>query len=849
MKRQPARKRRQSLAWGPRWKAGVTLGLCAGLSAAGGWAWAEPIRMTKDGPAVAAAPSAPSPPNSSAPPAVASDPRAGARSMFDPFVRPVQEVVPQQPPTPTEPSAQSGTGSGLLGGQGLPSDVQQALSPQAGAGGDSGTPVANPSISNPLAGTGASAERATDAAGTAGTGVAGGAQSQFLGATDAGDLLTRSDTALGVERQFRSPIANEIRIRGYRLGEVQTWADGQFWFPARNDLDTFLSKIDSGLIRDVVILKGPYSARYGPGFAFIDIATFGAPRYAEGTEWHGRTTLLYRDNGQQFYGRQAIFGGSTNWGVRVAYGQRIGNDYLDGAGVEIPSSYNARDVELDYGMDLSKNSHLDFGYLRLDQTDVEFPGQVFDTRWLGTDGYRIRYVLDNQYYFDKLEFFSYYNRTVFHGDAQGSGKRRQIPELDQIGFTGVTNGDLSAWGDQLAITWGRQGELQWTVGADLRIISQALNEFDQLFDVPCDLNYPIPRTNTIDIGLLVECNIPVSPFLNVKMGGRFDTFQANVPVGPPGFGPMDENCGCTSAREEVAEALGVDNGGLTRNYQLGMGFVNAELKLSDELTALGGFGFAMRPATATELYALNPFLAILQQGFTTVQGNPRLSPEKLHQLDIGMRGDYGWIRAGAAGFYSWINDYITYEALGDAQGKIPLPVTNALNVKFVNTSLATLWGTECYLEFDLTDTLTPFATLTYVQGEDESRGNRGAGVFANGQPLPDPATEPLPGIAPLESRAGIRIHEAGKRPRYGLEIGARMVAGQDRVAASLLEQPTGGFTTCDLRAYWTPTDAILFTAGMDNVFDRFYREHLDLRTGRGVYQPGRSTYIGLELRY
>lgn len=760
---------------------------------------------------------------------------------FDPFVRPVQEVVPQQPPTPTEAGAQPG-GSGLLGNQQLPSDLQQALTPQAPASDGS---AANPSISAPISGTGASPERIAEAAGPAATGVAGGAQTQFLGTSDAGDLLTRADSALGVERQFRSPIATDIRIRGYRLGQVQTYADDQFWFPARNDLDTFLSKIDSGLIQDVIILKGPYTARFGPGFAFIDIATAATPRYKEGFEAHGRTASIYRDNGQQFYARQSIFAGAENWGTRVSYGQRTGNDYLDGAGVEIPGSYNARDVEFAYGFDWGNNQNLEFGYIRLDQTDVEFPGQVFDTRWLGTDGYRLKYTLDNQNYFDKLEVISYYNRTVFTGDAQNASKRRQIPELNEIGFTGFTDGDLSVFGDQLAITWGRPGEQQWIVGVDVRVLSQQINEFDRLFDVPCDLNYPVPRTNMVDAGIFVENVNPLTEYFTVKMGGRFDTLYFNVPNAPPFF---ESSCDCGDLNV-VAESLGVDKGALSRYYQLGAGYINGELKATDELTFLGGFGFAMRPPTPTELYAINPFLAILQQGFTTVQGNPRLSPEKLHQMDIGFRGDYGWYRVGAAGFYSWINDYITYEALGDSQGKIPLPLTNALNVRFVNTSLATLWGTEAYAEFDVTDTITPFATLTYVQGWDQSRGDRAANIFVNGVPLPNPASEALPGIAPLESRVGVRLHEAGKRPTYGVELSARMVDGQDLVAASLLEQPTGGFTVFDMRAYWQAREGVLLTAGMENVFDRFYREHLDLRTGRGVFQMGRSTYVGLELRY
>jgi iron complex outermembrane recepter protein len=76
-----------------------------------------------------------------------------------------------------------------------------------------------------------------------------------------------------------------------------------------------------------------------------------------------------------------------------------------------------------------------------------------------------------------------------------------------------------------------------------------------------------------------------------------------------------------------------------------------------------------------------------------------------------------------------------------------------------------------------------------------------------------------------------------------------MVARQNRVAATLQEQETPGFAVGDLRAYrWLRKRAIL-TGGIENFTDRFYREHLDYRTGTDVFRPGVNFYTGLELRY
>jgi outer membrane receptor protein involved in Fe transport len=607
-----------------------------------------------------------------------------------------------------------------------------------------------------------------------------------------------------------------------------------------------LSKIDSGIIRDIIILKGPYSARYGPGFSFIDIETSGTPRYQDGYETHGRSTATYQTNGEQLYGRQSIWGGSSDYGFRLGYGHRIGNDYEDGNGDNIPSSYKIRDIDSAFGVDLSECSHLEFGYLRLDQTDTEFPGQVFDVNFLVTDGFNLRYTLENQHYFDRLTVDSWYNRTRFEGDAQRSGKRRQIPQLEApcgpvpgvcgpgqdpngvLSFTGLTDGDQMSTGFSIATTWGEAECPQLTLGADMRYIRLELNEFD-IFDPPSspgvDANFPIPRSHASNPGIFLEGVLPMSERLSVKAGSRVDWIEANIEQTP------DDR-----TRGEILTLLEADS--FDQDFNPWMAYFTVEWKVDCNWTFSTGFGSAGRAPTLTELYAVDPFLAILQQGFTQVRGNPDLHGERLWQVDAGLKWDYCDFRGGIAGFYSWIHDYITYEVRDDT---LNADLENALGVKFVNTDLATLAGGEFYAEYDCNEWLTQFNRVSYVEGRDRNRDGRGL--------LPGSDREPLPGIAPLESRVGLRVHQPCKDPRWAIEFAARIVDAQDRVASSLLEQPSAGFTTYDLRTYWKATDHLLLMAGVENFTDRQYHEHLDLRTGRGVFQPGINGYVGVELNY
>jgi outer membrane receptor protein involved in Fe transport len=674
-----------------------------------------------------------------------------------------------------------------------------------------------------------------------------GSESTLRVTTDTGNLLGKSPWGLGIGIQRRNPIVTDSRIRGQTVG--QQVASGSYWFPARQDLDTMLSKIDSRIVQDVIVVKGPYSAIYGPGFSFYDVELVGTPRYQDGREVHSSTSLDYQTNGQQVYGRQNIWGGSDNWGLRVGYGHRTGNDYESGNGMEIPASYNSRDLDVALGMDLSSDSHLEFSYLRLDQTDVEFPAQAFDMDFLVTDGYELTYVLENQAYFDRLVLDTWYNRTRFAGNSQHPSKRRQIPQLDNpLDFYGFTDVDAMSTGFRLATSWGMPDDAQLTAGVDLRRLSQQLNEFNfsPLLSTEWDpdnpnsekpefFNFPIPRSHSTNPGLFAEGTLPLTECFALKTGGRMDLVSTDA-VRVVANTDLDGNGELDDLEEQLL-------GGFSQNFALWSAFVTAEYKLDPQWTAVGGFGCAMSPPTLTELYAGLPFLAILQQGFTKVQGNPNLAAERLWQIDLGLNADYGRWQGGIRGFHAWIGDYITFETWGNFPG-LSDP---ALVVSFVNTDFATLVGGEAYGEYDCSAWLTSFGTLCYVEGRDQTRGLRG--VFDNPPFFTYAPQEPLPGIAPLESRLGLRVHDPDEQCRWAVELSARIVDNQDRVASSLFEQETPGFTTYDARGYWQATDHLLLIAGVENLTDKQCREHLDLRTGYGVYQPGRSFYFGSELQY
>jgi outer membrane receptor protein involved in Fe transport len=283
---------------------------------------------------------------------------------------------------------------------------------------------------------------------------------------------------------------------------------------------------------------------------------------------------------------------------------------------------------------------------------------------------------------------------------------------------------------------------------------------------------------------------------------------------------------------------------LNANFQLWSAYVNLDYKVDDHLNVQAAFGYAQRPPTLTELYAAGPFIDVLQQGLDRLYGDPHLAPEKLYQVDIGLRADYGWFRGSVNGYYAWINDYITFDKNSGGPNSIA-------QVVFTNTDLATLAGGEMAVEMDLTDWLTSFGSLTYVQGWDLTHiDNRRSPTLSSSRRTID--QEPLPSIPPLEGRVGLRVHEARRSPRWSVEGSARIVNEQNLVATSLGETPTPGFTVFDLRSFWQVNKKLLLTAGVENIGNKFYREHLDPLAGFPtdlLFRPGTNAYVGAQLQY
>ncbi len=683
-------------------------------------------------------------------------------------------------------------------------------------------------------------------------------------ASDLGSLLKKSNSSPSTSVQSRTPIVHDPRIRGSRIGSLA--ASGSYWVPARIDLDTILSKFDSRQVQSVTIIPGPYTSLLGPGVAFADIQLLQSPRY-DNVQFHGETSADYRANGNQYFGQQSVMLGSQDWGGRFNYGLREGGNYRAGNGQLIPSAYQSQEMTLALGRDW-KDDSLEVSVLRLDQNNVLFPGYVFDIDNLVTDGYEATHTHREFGVFDALTTDVWYNRTAFVGNAQNVQKRQFFPALNLIAYQGFTDVDSMSTGYRQAMLLGGSDNdwFKFSVGHDFRFIKQELNEISSgvQFGLPIPFNNsnsPIPKSFQANPGVFAEYEEQLNEDLTLKAGGRFDFVQADITDDPQKLA----NVGITPA--PYANVVGTDQS--QSDYELLSGFGTVQRSIGNGHSVFSGLGYAERAPTLTELYAAQPFMLVLQNGLNNVTGDPRLTKEKFIQADIGWEYRSDVTRTGVRAFHTWGYDYITFENTRTSFVP-PNGDVGQVALRYVNTDRVTFRGVETFSELLPASLLTPFATLKYVEADDLTRDGRFAttngsalapsqrvigasrGAF-NGSNTRGGAREPLPGIAPLDTRLGLRLRDPSSKKRWTYEVSARIVDQQNRVATSLFETPTPGFTTWDMRSVIMPfsTSNFVVSTGIENFLDRTYREHLDFRTQNGlsVLQPGATFYLSSCLTY
>jgi len=592
----------------------------------------------------------------------------------------------------------------------------------------------------------------------------------------------------------------EVTLRGQAGSRLDLLLDGQSVLGGcPNRMDPPTAYIFPESFDRVRVLKGPQTVLYGPGnSAGVVLFEREPQRYVQRRSKAAASATLGSFGRRD--GRLSARAGSALGYGEVSLNHTRAADYEDGDGAHVHSQYERSSVSAALGWTPDAQTVVELSGT-LSEGEAAYGHGPMDATQLDRESLSLRVErTELSPKLARLEAQLAYN----HADHIMDDFRLRVPGMTPMG---ESHPDHRVWSGRVLGELAASESLEVRLGADFRDgRHRSKNTGAWVADAKVG-----------SMGVFGEVEQSLGARGRVVAGARLDRWEARdfrqtLASGMMGAGGMGG-----SVPNPTANAK--------RRATLAAGFVRYEHGAQEEegLTSYAGLGYTERAPDYWELVRHESL------GTRSAFG---MSAEKTAQLDVGLNYVRGPLAAFAAVFANRVDDFILLQN-GVVKGM--RTVTAVRNVD------AESWGGEAGLEYAFAERWHADASLAYVRGR-----NRSDAV-------------PLAQQPPLEGRLSLS-YAASRWSVGGL---ARFVAEQNRVAVgqgTIAGQDLGrtpGFAVLSLNAGWRVTERATLTAGVDNVFDKTYAEHLS-RAGAAVNgypttarinEPGRTLWTTLSLTF
>jgi len=611
----------------------------------------------------------------------------------------------------------------------------------------------------------------------------------------------------------RGGYAMDPVFRAFKYEQLNLIYDGGVYMSnaCPNRMDPASVQISPAEIDRIELVKGPFSVRYGQTMGgLINIIT-NQPRSVEELEIHGEIEGGYEVNGNGITGRGAISAAGRKMDLSLQGGAIVFDDYQNGDGEVIPSSFQSYNYAAKYGLNLTPNQRLQISWRQSFGKDIKHASLPMDAPKDNSSVISVDYGARNLgkklISLNAKGYYSYIDHLMTNED------RPNFMMVDaRAPVTSTT------YGGRLELGLQASPQFLIYVGTDLRTVGKdgVRNRIVKVMNGN-PLDPPRAFTDLIwqdswlyDIGVFAESNILYNEYWDFQVGARLDYVRSGSNNPAPDFESL---YGEITPQSEVNFSL---NGSINRYFGQ-----NGLIQIS--------LGRGQRAASLLERY-INHF-NVGMDAYEYV-GNPNLKSEVNNQVDFTVKDIHRKLYWRANVFYSYFQDYISAVVDEELPRKF-MPGTEPIYAKrFVNIDKSWQTGFDAEIGYNFTKSLSANvgAYYTYAQNIDFD--------------------EPLPEIPPFTGLATIKFDKV----KYWIEFKGRFVARQDRVSASFNESETPGFNVFDLMAGYIPIQNLNVNLAIRNIFNVNYYEHLsrpfkNQSENSMLFEPGRSVRIGLRYRF
>lgn len=626
---------------------------------------------------------------------------------------------------------------------------------------------------------------------------------QESSARDVGEALADVE---GLWKIRKGGIANDVVLRGFQSGNINVLVDGARIFGAcPNHMDPPAFHVDFAEIQEVVITKGAFDVEnQGSLGGLVQIIN---KRPESG--FHVGPNISTGSFGFINPSLTGSFSNGKTYAL-LGYSYRSSDPYKDGNDQPFTSYANYRESARDlnafdiqtgwgkFGFAPWENHRLELGYTRQAGGRMLYPYLQMDALYDNADRVNASYDISHvTTAFRSLRFQGYFT---------------QVKHWMTDEFRTSSVGAARPYGmGALATTKAAGGK----VLAEISDFTAGLEVFRRTWDVMHSMRSPsgymdqnsIPNVAMFVVGAYANYRKVLPGALRLQAGGRLDTARSEPRSSMLSTDLFGAYKGATPrSRTDTNPA----------------GYVQLAYALGKRAEIFGGVGHTVRLPDPQERYS-----SLKRMGSDWV-GNPQLPPTQNTEADLGINYSGGRFQLRPTVFYSHLTDFITVHNQPRINSVPGVMNTNARSYENVD---AKLYGGELSYSVRIARSLLFLGGTSYSVGTKKAKPE--ALIFSTD----------LAEIPPLKSRAVLRY---GTKITFA-EVEGLAVNAQRGVDTDLKELGTPGYATMGFKI-GARTTRLNLAAGLDNLFNRFYYEHLSFqrdpfRLGVKVPEPGRGFYL------
>ena len=570
--------------------------------------------------------------------------------------------------------------------------------------------------------------------------------------------------------------------------------------PGRMDAPT--SYISPETYDKLTVIKGPQTVLWGPGASAGTILFEREPEHFGELGTRVNASVLAGSNGRFDKTIDAAAGGPLGY-VRVIGNTAHSDDYKDGNGDTVPSRYDKWNGDIALGWTPDADTLLELTAGKGDG-QARSAGRGMDGSQYKRESLGLRFEKSNiGEVLDKIEAQVYYN---YADHVMDNYTLRTPSGTGMMAGPMASNVDRRTLGARIKATW-RWADYQLISGIDAQT-----NEHRKRMGMGIDTYKEQNWSKDADFhnyGAFGELTWYAAERDRIITGARLDRASAKDYRARLGSGMM-------SKPNPTLDQ--------TRADTLPSGFVRFEHDLADSPTTLyAGLGHVQRFPDYWELFSPSSGPAGSENAFDAIK------PEKTTQLDMGLQYKTATVEAWASVYAGEVRDYILFDyARGASQ---------AQNIN------ARIMGGELGAAYQLTSNWKADATLAYAWGKNTTDGKA------------------LPQMPPLDTRLGLTYSEddwsAGAlwrvvAPQGRIDRNAGNVVGKDF-------DKSAGFGVFSFNGAYRINKNLKVSAGVDNLLDKNYSEHLNMAGNAGygfpandptpINEPGRTLWTKVDVSF